>query len=68
MNVRMANSPKIHFEVLPMKMGSGWYVLVTIPNAVGPKLGGFKTEEEAKSWIARESREWLKMFEGGRYA
>jgi hypothetical protein len=52
----------------PMKIGSGWCVQVTLPSGINPKLGGFKTEEEAREWIARKSAEWLKQYEGGRYA
>jgi hypothetical protein len=56
------------FKPAPMSNGSGWFVQVTISHGPGPKLGGFKTEEDARKWIARESASWLKGYEGGRYA
>jgi hypothetical protein len=66
---RMATvKPQVEFEPAPMKIGSGWCVQVTLPYGINPKLGGFKTEEEAREWIARKSAEWLKGYEGGRYA
>jgi hypothetical protein len=59
---------KVEFEPVMMKIGSGWYVRITLPDGVGPQLGGFKTEDEAREWIARESAAWLKEYEGGKYA
>ena len=55
--------PKVAFEAVPMKIGSGWCVQVTLPYGINPKLGGFTTEEEAREWIARKSAErnrWLR--------
>ena len=51
-----------------MTVGSGWFVLVTLPQEKQSKLGGFKSEDEAKTWIALKSAEWLKAYEGGKYA
>jgi len=48
-----------------MRIGSGWCVQVTLPYGINPKLGGFKTEEEATEWIARKSAGWLKEYGGG---
>jgi hypothetical protein len=56
------------FKPAPMSNGLGWFVQVTISHGPGPKLGGFKTEEDAREWIARESALWLKEYEGGRHA
>ncbi len=65
----MANSkPKVIFEPVEMMIGVGWYVRVTLPKGRQPQLGGFNTEAEAVSWIKRESADWLKGFEGGKYA
>jgi hypothetical protein len=60
--------PKVQFEPVPMRGASGWYVLIKLPNGQHPQLGNFKTEAEAREWIARESAAWLKKFEGGPYA
>ena len=59
---------KVKFEAVPMTVGSGWFVLVTLPQEKQSKLGGFKSEDEAKTWIALKSAEWLKAYEGGKYA
>jgi hypothetical protein len=68
-NRSMANAkPKVEFEPAPMKSRSGWYVLVTLPSGVRHHLGGFKTEEEARVWIAVKSAAWLKEYENGKYA
>jgi hypothetical protein len=60
--------PRVLFEPMPMKIGSGWYVLVTFPSGVSHRLGGFKTEEEARVWIACKSAAWLKEYDAGKYA
>ncbi|MGA2793063.1 MAG: hypothetical protein ABSE69_05945 [Roseiarcus sp.] len=51
-----------------MRSASGWYVQVILPKLPPLQLGGFKTEEEAKEWVLRKSKGWLKEYEGGRYA
>lgn len=60
-------NPKVEFEPLQMGNRVGWYVRVTLPNGKQPNLGGFKTEAEAREWIARELAHWLKEIEDGRY-
>jgi hypothetical protein len=60
--------PKVEFEPVPMKIGSGWCVRVTLPYGASPQLGGFKTEEEAREWIRRKSAAWLREYESGRHA
>ena len=68
-NVSVATTkPRVLFEPMPMKIGSGWYVLVTFPSGVSHRLGGFKTEEEARIWIACKSAAWLKEYDAGKYA
>ena len=59
---------KVRFDAVPMTVGNGWFVLVTPPKEKQSQLGGFKTEDEAKTWIALKSAEWLKEYEGGKYA
>jgi hypothetical protein len=59
---------KVKFDAVPMTVGSGWYVLVTPPKEKQSQLGGFKTEDEAKAWIAQKSSKWLKEYENGKYA
>jgi hypothetical protein len=72
--VSVANAkPKAEFEPVAMTTGKGWFVRVTLPRRGNgphpePRLGGFKTESEARIWIARKSAAWLREYEGGRYA
>jgi hypothetical protein len=60
--------PKIQFRPTELKSGSGWYVQVVFFDAPPYQLGGFRTEEEAKEWIVRESAAWLRTYWDGRYA
>jgi hypothetical protein len=59
--------PKIEFKPTEMKSSLFWYVQVIFHDAPPLQLGGFKTEEEAKDWIARKSDAWLKAYADGRY-
>jgi hypothetical protein len=59
--------PKVEFEPVEMKIGTDWYVRMTHPTGVA-QINGFKSKAEARHWIAHESADWLKKFEGGRLA
>jgi hypothetical protein len=68
-NVNMTRlKPKIEFRPTEMTLGRGWYVQVVYSDRPPLQLGGFKTEEEAKKWIATKSAAWLKEHAEGRYA
>jgi hypothetical protein len=54
--------PKAIFEAVLVTTGNCWYVLVAHPKGPQSHLGGFKTEIEAKGWIATRSADWLKEF------
>ena len=56
---------KVEFEAAPMKVGSGWFVRVTPPVGKELQLGGFKTEDEARVWIAQKATAWLREHENG---
>jgi hypothetical protein len=61
--------PKAEFEAVEMTIAAGWFVRVMLPiGQQQPQLGGFKSEAEAKEWIERDSAEWLKGYESGKYA
>jgi len=47
------------FEILEWKIGGGFYVKVTLPNAIPENIEGFKSEAEAARWIKNESVVWL---------
>ena len=44
----------------PFKLGREWYVVATHPSGQREHIRRFKTETEAKDWIARKSKAWLK--------
>jgi IS1 family transposase len=48
------------FEVMEWKIGGGWYVKATLPNAEPENITGFETKADALRWIRYESQMWLK--------
>jgi hypothetical protein len=50
------------FEAVEMKDGSGWYVRLTRSAMLPQQIGDFKTEAEARQWIADESAKWLERY------
>src|SRR3984893_14773737 len=44
----------------PVKLGDEWYVLARHPSGQRVHVRRFKTQSEAKYWIARKSKAWLK--------
>jgi hypothetical protein len=52
--------PEITFRPVEWKILPEWYVLVTLPDAKELRIGGFKTEANAREWIARSSAAWIK--------
>jgi hypothetical protein len=50
------------FEAVEMKDGSGWYVRLTRAAMLPQQIGDFKTEAEAREWIAAESAKWLERY------
>jgi len=44
----------------PVKLGDEWYVLARHPSGQREHVRRFKTETEAKNWIARKSKAWFK--------
>ena len=49
-----------HLSSLSLKLGHEWYVVATHPSGQREHVRRFKTETEAKYWIARKSKAWLK--------
>lgn len=60
--------PKTRFEPVQLKSGRGWYVRVTPPHGRETQIEGFSKRAEAVAWVEHESGEWLKKYEGGKYA
>jgi hypothetical protein len=44
----------------PLKLRDEWYVLARHPSGQKEYVRRFRTETEAKKWIARKSKAWLK--------
>ncbi len=59
---------KVTFEPIRMKNGKGWYVCVMLPHGRQPQIDGFHRRAEAVAWIEYESDDWLKRYEGGKFA
>jgi len=55
------------FEAFELLDRAGWGVLVTLVLGQTRNLHGFRTKQEAESWIARDSAAWLERIEGGRH-
>jgi hypothetical protein len=60
-------NPKVDFQAVEMKAGSGWCVHVVLPKGEMPRLGGFNSEAEATEWIKLKSSAWLKAHYGYKY-
>ena len=59
----------VKFEPVELKTARpGWYVRVTLPHGEQIQMNEFKTETQAKDWIANKAAAWLKKYRGGRYA
>lgn len=59
----------VKFEPVELNAAEpGWYVRVTLPHGEQIQMNEFKTETEAKDWIAKKAAAWLKKYRGGRYA
>ena len=58
----------VKFEVILLKLAAGWCVHVSLPHGHETQIGEFRSEAEARSWIAERSAQWLKEYDGGKYA
>jgi hypothetical protein len=52
---------------LPLKDGSGWYILLAWPDGREEQMDDFASEEEAQAWIDDESAAWLIDAKKGRW-
>jgi hypothetical protein len=53
--------PKFSFEPVEWKILPEWYVRVTLPDGKERRIGGFKTEADARAWIAKSATAWIKV-------
>ncbi len=55
------NRPKITFVTQPLKVGPEWHVIATNPSGQKEHITGFKSEAEAKEWLASDRcKSWLR--------
>jgi hypothetical protein len=58
--VKRKRQPKVIFNVEPWRIGTGYYVTVTMPDSEPVRVTEtFATEGEAWRWIRNESGAWL---------
>jgi hypothetical protein len=60
--------PKVEFEPLETKCGTGWFVRIKLPLEARVYVDGFPTRQGADERIRVRSGEWLRELEGGKYA
>lgn len=53
-------APSIKFEPVEWKILPEWYVRAAPVDGGELRIGGFKTEAEARHWIAKSSAAWVK--------
>jgi oxalate decarboxylase/phosphoglucose isomerase-like protein (cupin superfamily) len=54
------SADEVAFEPMPLKEGSGWYIVVTYPGGMQEHIPGFKNEAEAQAWLKGKGRQtWL---------
>jgi hypothetical protein len=67
-----ASTLKARFEPVRLKSGKGWgkgwYVRVTPPHGRETQIEGFARKAEAVASVEHDSAEWLKTYEGDKYA
>jgi hypothetical protein len=49
------DEPRTQFEPIQLKDDSRWHVQITLPHGVEQRISYFKTEAEARTWIAENS-------------
>ena len=64
----MPSALKARFEPVQSKSGKGWCVRVTPPHGRAAQIDGFTRRAEAVAWVEHEAAQWLKTYEGGKYA
>jgi hypothetical protein len=52
--------PRPSTSIIAQKLGDEWYVLARHPSGQREHVRRFKTDTQAKSWIAIKSKAWLK--------
>ena len=48
---------KITFDLKPLKVGEGWYIVVTYPGGMQEHIPGFHSVAEAEVWLSGKGRQ-----------
>jgi hypothetical protein len=51
--------PRVTLEPQPAKFEYEWHVVATCPTSQREHVTGFRSEGEAKAWIASDSKVWI---------
>ena len=55
------SAEKITFDLKPLKVGEGWYIVVTYPGGMQEHIPGFHSVAEAEVWLSGKGRQtWLR--------
>jgi hypothetical protein len=50
----------VTFDLKPLKVREGWYIVVTYPGGMQEHIPGFHSQVEAEEWLASKSQAWLR--------
>ncbi len=54
------SADQVTFDLKPLKVGQGWYIVVTFPSGMQEHIPGFHSEAEIEEWLAGKRRQmWL---------
>ena len=55
------SADQITFDLKPLKVGEGCYIVVTFPGGMQEHIPGFQCVAEAEEWLSGKGRQtWLK--------
>ena len=55
------SAEKITFDLKPLKVGEGWFIVVTYPGGMQEHIPGFHSVAEAELWLSGKGRQtWLR--------
>jgi hypothetical protein len=57
------SADQITFDLKPLKVGEGCYIVVTFPGGMQEHIPGFQCVAEAEEWLSGKGRQtWLKGY------
>ena len=55
------SADQVTFDLKPLKVGEGWYIVVTYPGGIQEHIPGFHGQVEAEQWLSGKGRQaWLR--------